>query len=132
MKSRLLAVALACLLAPAVQAASTLSLSEKALLQASMQSHIDGTSIEGRYPYLNVAQGQVSLLRQRQAHPLILRMGEYFILCSDFEAPGGDSVNIDFFLAPRDGGGYVVFDRQVQNRALVMRLMKAGKVESAN
>ena len=130
MTTRIPALGAVFLLVAAIQQAhaSALSLGEKAALQAAMQLHIERRSVDGRFPLLDAAAGEVQLLRQRAAHPVILRMGEYFILCSDFEAPGGAGVNVDFFLARRDGG-YVVFAQQAENHGLVQRLVKAGKAE---
>ena len=100
--------------------------SEKASLQAAMQRHIDSALVDGRYLHLDTDTGEVRALRPLAAHPIILRMGEYFVLCADFRAEDGREVNVDFFLA-RKGRSYVVFDEQVENRALVKRLMKSGK-----
>jgi len=123
----------ACLMAVAAalaHAGSALELGEKAMLQAAMQSHIDRSSILGRMPYVDEDKGRIEVLRLRAAHPLILRMGEFYILCADFEGAGGKDVNVDFYLARKDRG-YVVFDQQVDNRGLVMRLMKSGKAVRA-
>ena len=62
------------------------------------------------------------------AHPMILRMGQYYVLCSDFRDDAGKSVNIDFYMARR-GKGYVVFQMAVSHREQLEKLMKVGKVE---
>lgn len=104
-----------------------ISLSEKASLQAAIQKHIDRTMVDGRYLHLDVKSGEVQGLRPLAAHPVIFRMGEYFVLCADFRGPDGDEVNIDDYLA-RKGRSFVVFDEQVENRALIKQLMKKGKL----
>jgi len=124
--STLAAVCALAVAAPQASAAGALSLSDKAALHASMQSHIERASLDGSFLHLDAASGEVTRLRQRAAHPVILSMGEYFVLCADFEAPGGAGVNVDFYLAPRDGS-YVVFDQQVGNHELLDRLVQAGK-----
>lgn len=93
-----------------------------------MQRHIDSGMVNGNYLQLNETTGQVRELRPLAAHPIILRMGEYFVLCSDFRNRDGQNVNIDFYLAEK-GRGYFVFDEMVEQRELVKRLMKAGKLE---
>jgi hypothetical protein len=105
--------------------ASSISLSEQASLQAAMQRHIDNALVQGRYLYLDAAKGEVRPLRPMAAHPIIMRMGEYFVLCSDFRDDQGADVNIDFYIA-RKGRSFVVFDEQVENRALIKKLMKRG------
>lgn len=92
-----------------------------------MQRHIDTSLVNGRYLHVDSRSGTVRALRPMAAHPLIMRMGEYFVLCADLRADDGSEVNIDFFVA-RSDRSFVVFDAQVENRALVKRLMKSGKL----
>ena len=113
---------------PAPAGHSAVSPSEKASLQAVMQQHIQHAMVDGRYLHLDGETGDVRALRPIGAHPEILRMGEYFVLCSDFQAEDGSEVNIDFFLA-RKGRSFVVFSEQVENRELVRRLLDSGEAE---
>lgn len=134
MKLRHLGVSLVLFLAtssPALAGAGAVSLSEKASLQAAMQRHIENTLVKGRYLHLDGESGEIHALRPLAAHPEILQMGEYFVLCADFQAEDGSEVNIDFFLA-RKGQSFVVFDEQVENRELVLRLIKSGKAKRAH
>ena len=108
--------------------ALSLSLGEKATLQAAMQQHIDENLINGAYLHLNFETGDVQELYPTASHPMILRMGPYFVLCSDFIKGDGDHYNVDFYLAPR-GDGYKVFLAEVENRAPLKRLMKLGKAD---
>ena len=109
-------------------AGTTLGLSDKAQLQAAMQAHIERASVAGRFLHIYSEDGVVRPLRPQVAHPKILRMEEYFVVCAEFEAPDGANVNIDFFVARR-GKQFFVFDQQVDNRAFVRQLMKSGKAE---
>ena len=108
--------------------AANISLGEKARLQAAMQTHIDRASVDGRFLHIDMAAGAVRALRPQSAHPMILRMGDYFVLCAEFEAQDGASVNVDFFVARRNKR-FVVFDQQVENRDFIKGMMKVGKVE---
>ena len=65
------------------------------------------------------------------AHPMILQMGEHFILCSDFRDGSGTSVNVDFYVARQDDA-FVVFDTVVDDREPIQRLMRAGLVQPIN
>jgi hypothetical protein len=87
--------------------------------------------VKGTYLALERSSGVVRKLHPIAAHPIILKMGEYFILCSDFKDQKGQSVNVDFYLAPR-GKRYVVFEALVDDRNRLKRLMKAGKVSRVN
>ena len=105
----------------------SISLAEKASLQAAMQRHIDSVLVTGRYLHMDEDSGEVRALRPLAAHPVILRMGEYYVMCADFRGENGAEVNVDYYLA-RKGSSFVVFDEQVENRALVHKLMKSGKI----
>lgn len=109
-------------------AAAKLSLPEKASLQAGLQQHIDRNLVDGAYLRLNPGTGEVTKLHPVTAHPMILRMGAYFVLCSDFRDAQGEAVNVDFYMAPR-GKGFVVFHTAAAQRADLEKLMKAGKAE---
>ncbi len=111
-------------------AAWGLSLSEKANLQAAMQRYIDRQMVEGVYLYLEPQSGEVRALHPVTAHPTILSMGPYYVLCFDFRDSRGKDVNVDFYLARKDTS-YVVFHAAVDDRKLVMRLMQDGKAVSA-
>ena len=114
-----------------VHAEQKITVGEKAQLQASMQLFIDRRLVKGAYLSLNRSSGEVRELHPIAAHPMILKMGKYFVLCSDFQDGKGQSVNIDFYLALR-GKRYVVFDALVDERKGLQRLMKAGKVSRVN
>lgn len=124
----LTALALTLILGHAAAEKIQLAAVDKATLQASMQQHIDRQLVEGAYLHLNPDTGEVTPLHPTTAHPMILSMGKYYVLCSDFRDARGSAVNIDFYLARR-GRNYVVFHTAVAQRAQLERLMKAGKVE---
>ena len=87
---------------------TSLGLGEKTLLQAAMQRHISRSLVDGAYLHVNSRTGHVRPLYPVKAHPLIFRMGKYYVLCFDFRDDGGRSVNIDFYIA-RSGESYRVF-----------------------
>jgi hypothetical protein len=111
----------------ATAAEQTIGMSEKAMLHVSMQKHIDRNLVNGTYLHMIKETGDVQGLHPVTAHPMILQMGKYFVLCSDFKDKDGKSVNIDFYLARR-GGSFVVFQALVDDRKSLERLMKAGKI----
>ena len=104
-----------------------LSLNDKVLLQSVMQQHIEKSLVNGAFLHLDAASGSVRPLHQEAAHPIILRMGKYFVLCADFRDDSGDVVNVDFYLAPQSRS-YVVFQSVVEDRKLLERLMNNGDV----
>ncbi|WP_420402280.1 hypothetical protein [Nisaea sp.] len=104
------------------------SLSEKVALQAAMQRHVDEISVDGAILYLDTEAGEVRKIHPVTAHPIILSMGEHYVLCFDFRDDTGKDLHIDYFMA-RKANEYVVFHTAVSNHGLVANLMKSGKVK---
>jgi hypothetical protein len=107
-----------------------LSLSDKAALQAAMQRYIDQQTVEGVYLHLDRESGEVQKLHPLTPHPMIMRMGENYVLCFDFKDSAGKDVNIDFYLAPKKSS-FVVFLATVNDHDLLYRLKKDGKITRA-
>jgi len=95
-----------------------------------MQHHIDRNLVEGSYLHLQPENGEVQRLQPVTPHPIIMKIGQYFDLCFDFRDANGKAVEIDFYLARRNRS-FVVFHAAIENRAMLKRFMKAGKVERA-
>jgi hypothetical protein len=98
-----------------VLADAAISITEKAALQATMQTHINRQLVEGVYLHLKKDTGKIRRLYPVSAHPIILQVGKYFVLCSDFRDKSGKKANIDFYIA-RGDTGYIVFEAVVDDR----------------
>ena len=127
-KSVICGLALVVSLVAATSPGHSARVGEKAALQATMQQHIDRNLVKGAFLHLDTETGQVRRLYPLRAHPMILRMGEYFVLCSDFRDVAGKSVNVDFYVA-RDADSYVIFHSAVDDRGSLERWLSEGKVE---
>lgn len=125
-----LVLAAAVLLVAAPSTSQALSLSKKAGLQAAMQRHIDQQSIGGVYLHLDHKTGKIKKLHAVTAHPMIMQMGDNFVLCFDFRDDAGGKVNVDFYMAPKKKS-FVVFHAAIDDRAFLNGLMDAGKVSRA-
>lgn len=108
-----------------------LSLTDKVLLQSAMQQHVERSMVGGAFLHLDAASGGVRALHQEEAHPMILRMGKYFVLCASFRDDDGEHVNVDFYLAPHEKS-YVVFQSLVEDREILQHLMKKGDAVRVN
>ena len=106
-------------------------IAEKAAMQVAMQQHIDRNLVNGAYLHLDMHTGMVHRLYPLKAHPMILRMGDYFVLCSDFKDVDGKSVNVDFYVA-RNNNSYTVFHSAVDDRVMLKRWIGEGTVERLN
>lgn len=105
-----------------------LSLADRAAIQAAMQRHIDRESIGGGLLYLDREAGEVRTLHPVTAHPMILAMKPYFVLCFDFRDDQGNEVPVDYYMA-RNGSGFTVFHTAVADRGLLGKLMESGRVQ---
>lgn len=110
-------------------ASEDVTTSEKILLQATMHQTITRNLVDGKYFYFDASAAEVHALYPAKTHPMILRMGEHFVLCTNFRDGDGKEVNVDFYVA-RQEESFVVFDTVVDNRAPLKQLMKAGLVQA--
>ncbi len=104
------------------------TISEKAAMQAAMQQFIDRSLVKGAYLQIDMKDGKVRHLYPNKAHPMILGMGEYFVLCSDFRDASSGSVNVDFYLA-RENDLFVVFHVAVDDRVMLQRQISEGRAQ---
>ena len=111
-----------------VAAGTAESTMDKARLQAAMQKHIERQMVGDAILHLDVDEGKVKALYPTQAHPMILKMGEHFVLCSDLKDEAGRSLPIDLYMAQR-GKRFVVFHTEIGNRAPLKTLMSRGLVK---
>jgi len=111
--------------------AGDLNLSDRASLRAAMQQYIDNRMVDGAYLDFELNTGAIRPLYPIKAHPLILKMGTHFVLCSSFRVEQGEHVNIDFFVA-RGERAFIVFYSAIDDRDRLMALMKEGKVSRLN
>jgi hypothetical protein len=126
--SQLLLAAFLSVALPAIAAESRVEdVAARASLQAAMQTYIDRVLVDDAFLDLSPQTGTIRKLHPATAHPVIMRMGKYFILCADFRDAEGRSVPVDFYLGRRDKG-YAVFHAEVGNRGLIERLAGEGKV----
>lgn len=120
-------IAAVVLFATAADTRANVTTSEKILLQATMQQSIAEQLIDGKFYYFNRKTGKIQVLFPAKPHPLILSIGEQFIVCADFRDPTGKSVNVDFFVA-RQGKGFVIFDTVIDDHDSITRMMETGEV----
>jgi hypothetical protein len=111
--------------------AAALSQSEQVALQAAMQRHIDGVSVNGAVLQIAPDNLQVVEYFLKTAHPKMMRMNDKVILCADFVDAAGKPHMGNFYMAKRDND-YVVFQTSFDSDPILEKLMKEGQVEMAN
>lgn len=112
-------------LARASEAPDRVSTETRVQLQAAMQLQIDRSTISGSYPVVDLGTGRLRNLHPAAGHPMMLRLGEAFVLCADFRDDAGAPVNVDFYLA-RKQGRFAVFQVEIANRSPLEALVKSG------
>lgn len=123
------AFALALLACPA-RAETPVSEGEFANLQAVMQAHIEKNLVDGALLQLDEKSGTVRQLYPATAHPMIMAVGNYFYLCTDFRDAEGHDVMVNFYAA-RDGDKYIIFHTIFgDNKELEAMVEKQAKLAS--
>jgi len=123
MKLILSALLLCLSLAPSAFARDTTML--KAELQVAMQRHLDRNTINGALPFMNLETGKVEQLYPTESHPMILTMGDSFVLCADLRSADGTKRILDLYLTPA-GAQYGIIRTEIDNRKPLKALMAAG------
>lgn len=102
-------------------------LGERAGLQAAMQQYVDQQTVDGVYLYIDEKDGKVRTLHPVTAHPKIMSMDQYNVLCFDFRNDEGKKVNVDFYMARKENS-YVVFHTAVDDHTLIDLLKEEGRL----
>lgn len=119
-------VVVAALSVPSISVADTTEL--KTTLQSSLQRSIERLTIEGGFQRINLETGETEVFYPVDTHPMILRLGSTFVMCSDLKRPDGSSVQVDYYLTKK-GRGFALVQTEIDNRAPLRALIKAGKAK---
>lgn len=98
----------------------------KVRLQSDLQKHIYRSLVDGAFHTLDSKTGEVRQLYPLVSHPLILKMGKYYVMCADFRDSHGIDVDVDFYLIKKPKG-FQVFRAEIDNHELLDNMMKNGK-----
>ncbi|MEM7256215.1 MAG: hypothetical protein AAF404_02380 [Pseudomonadota bacterium] len=126
-KSLMLLVALFFIIAPGAGIASSMQ-ETKVQLQSDLQKHIYRSLVNGAYHTLDSTTGEVRALYPHVSHPMILKMGDYFVMCADFRDANGNDVDIDFYMI-KQNKRFLVFRAEIDNHQLLDGFMKSGKAK---
>lgn len=96
----------------------------KSDLQGAMMDYIDYNSVDGKFVYLDAMKNKVTNFYPANLHPRILKIGQYFVLCSDFKTEAGKNVDVDF-LAVKIDNEMRVLQALVGRRDVIRSMMKA-------
>lgn len=99
--------------------------SQKIVLQAAMQKHVESQLIDGAFLDLDLKTGEIQKLYPTETHPMVLTMGENFVLCLTLNDTEGNKYLADYYIASQDDS-FVVIRTEINNRKALKKLMKAG------
>jgi len=98
---------------------------DKARLHAAMQQHIQRNVVDGAILHFDTKTGEVNPLYPTEAHPMVITMGDHFVLCTDLRNKLGEAMPLDLYMT-RKGRSYIVFHSEINNRAPLHRLLDKG------
>ncbi len=99
---------------------------DRTALHVTMTQFIDRQVIDGMYIKIDLASGNIERFSPAKSHPMVVKMGENFVLCTDFKNELGEASNVDFYVTRR-GKSFAIFQTEINNRQPLMKLMEAGK-----
>ena len=128
MSKPLMNIALAiCLTLPTASwAADTTEL--KTTLQSSLQRSLERLMIDGALQRMDLESGEMENFYPVENHPMVIRLGDHFVMCSDLKRPDGSSVQVDYYLSAK-GKRYALVQTEIGNRKALRALIKAGKAK---
>lgn len=127
MSKILLSVAVAATLAlPTIGWADTTEL--KITLQSSLQRSIERLMVDGALRHMNFESGELEDYYPVENHPMIISLGDHYVMCSDLKRSDGTSVQVDYYLTAK-GNRWALVQTEIDNRKPLKALMKAGKAK---
>ncbi len=118
----LLALSLVAVAGPAAASSAEM----RTRLQADLQKHIYRSLADGVFHSLDSRTGEVLQLHPLTNHPVILKMGDYYVMCADFRDHQGKAVDVDFYML-ENRGRFQVFRAEANNHEMLANLVKQGK-----
>ncbi|MEM8978045.1 MAG: hypothetical protein AAGD04_01045 [Pseudomonadota bacterium] len=122
---RNIALVCAICLAPASALANT-STELKSTLQASMQRTIERATVEGALHHINLETGEESRYYPTDRHPMIVQLGDVYVMCAELKTKEGTEHTVDFYMV-ENGRRYTLIRTEIDNRAPLKELIGDGK-----
>lgn len=74
----------------------------RANIKAAMMTHVSQTKINGDYVIFDAVEGGLKRLALKELHEGIVKKGDFYVSCADFEDVDGNLYDIDFLVAESD------------------------------
>ncbi|WP_294607429.1 hypothetical protein [uncultured Roseovarius sp.] len=95
-------------------------------LQAALQRSLSRTMIDGALPHLDLDTGEITKLYPIENHDVILRLNDLYVMCATLVNAEGKPSTVDYYMA-QNRGSYGVIRTEIDNRAPIKSLIRAGK-----
>lgn len=82
-------------------------------ITSSMNLHISNNTVSGKYIVYDTKVGELKRLKFKKLHSGIVKKGDFFVSCADFEDKNGKLYDMDFLVSPLDNGKYGVIQSLV-------------------
>ena len=82
-------------------------------IQAAMQQHIQQNRIGDSYVIFDGQAGGLKRLSLQKLHAGIVKKGDFYVSCADFNDAKGELYDLDFLVSPDGNGGYKVIQSLV-------------------
>jgi len=77
-------------------------------IRTAMQIHVTDNTIKGQYMIYDSQKGELKRLKMTKLHDGIVKKGDFFVSCADFEDQQGKVYDLDFLVSPKDNGYRVI------------------------
>jgi hypothetical protein len=72
-------------------------------IQAAMKHHIGENSLEDRYIIYDAKTGKLNRLIFKELHKGIVKKGDFYVSCADFQDSLGKKYDVDFLVVQKEG-----------------------------
>lgn len=73
-------------------------------IMASMNNYIEASSVDGTFYMYDAVKGKLLRLKFEKLHKGVMKMGDFYVSCSDFTDGQGSKVDLDFLVVPGKDG----------------------------
>jgi len=86
---------------------------QRADIKSSMNTHISNNTISGKYVIFDAITGELKKLNFKKLHDGVVKKGDFYVSCADFEDKNGKIYDLDFLVTPLNNGRYHVIQSLV-------------------
>lgn len=86
---------------------------QRTAIKSAMNSHISNTLVGGKFVIFDAQSGELMRLQFKELHKGVVKKGDFFVSCADFEDKKGKLYDLDFLVTPLGNDNYQVIQSLV-------------------